>query len=68
MAQRQRRRVSRREMLTGLAAGAGSLGLPQVEARRGDGLLPARKLEIVVAGAHPDDPELGAGGDHRPLH
>ena len=23
---------------------------------------PARKLKIVVAGAHPDDPELGAGG------
>lgn len=49
-------------MLSGLAAGAGvALGLPLVEVAAGDAA-PGGKLKVVVAGAHPDDPELSAGG------
>jgi len=60
MSRQQRERVSRRELLTNLAASPLAVGLPLVEARA-DGQPPA-KLKVVVAGAHPDDPELGAGG------
>ena len=52
--------ASRREMLAGVAAGAAALGLPLVAAA--DETAQPRKLKIIVAGAHPDDPELSAGG------
>jgi N-acetylglucosamine malate deacetylase 1 len=61
MARKQHGRVSRREMVAGLAAGAVTLGLPLVEAAAADGP-PAAKLNVIVAGAHPDDPESAAGG------
>ncbi len=43
------------------AAGASLLGLPLAEAARGEGSAP-RKLKVIVAGGHPDDPESGCGG------
>jgi LmbE family N-acetylglucosaminyl deacetylase len=53
---------SRRELLASLAAGAAALGLPLAEIEGAEGSAAQRKLKIVVAGAHPDDPELSAGG------
>jgi len=60
------RPISRRTMLAESvrAAGAFTLGLPLVEAA---GHAPApgegeRRLKVVIAGAHPDDPETGCGG------
>jgi LmbE family N-acetylglucosaminyl deacetylase len=51
----------RREVLAGLAAGAVAVGLPLVEVKGADA--PKRaKLKVIVAGAHPDDPESAAGG------
>jgi LmbE family N-acetylglucosaminyl deacetylase len=44
---------------TGRAAAA-ALGLPLIS--EGASEAPSRKLKIVVAGAHPDDPESSAGG------
>ena len=54
-------RVTRREALAGLAAGAAVVGLPLADAAAED--KPAKaKLKVIVAGAHPDDPESAAGG------
>jgi LmbE family N-acetylglucosaminyl deacetylase len=49
-------------MLTGLAAGAVAIGLPLVETRAADVASKPPKLKVIVAGAHPDDPESAAGG------
>jgi N-acetylglucosamine malate deacetylase 1 len=51
--------LARREMLAGM--GAMTIGLPLVEAAAADAPKP-RKLKVIVAGAHPDDPESAAGG------
>jgi len=51
---------SRRELLASLAAGVATVGLPLADAQAAGE--PARKVKVIVAGAHPDDPELAAGG------
>lgn len=53
--------ISRRTLMarTGRAAAA-ALGLPLLSESAGE--TERRKLKIVVAGAHPDDPESSAGG------
>ncbi|TAM78691.1 MAG: PIG-L family deacetylase [Acidobacteria bacterium] len=53
--------ISRRTLMahTGRAAAA-ALGLPLLSEGAGEAASP--KLKIVVAGAHPDDPESSAGG------
>lgn len=50
--------LSRRELVSGLAVGAAMFGLPFAEAAADKG----RKLKVIVAGGHPDDPESCAGG------
>ncbi len=59
------KRTTRREMLRlcGGVGGAVGLGLPLVESAAA-GEMPAapKKLNVVAAGAHPDDPESGCGG------
>ena len=57
------KRMSRREMLggTGRLTGALAVGLPLADTAAGSAAGPAR-LKIVVARAHPDDPETGCGG------
>jgi LmbE family N-acetylglucosaminyl deacetylase len=55
-------RRSRREALAALAAGSAVLGLPLVETAAVGAAAPARKLKVVVAGGHPDDPESTTGG------
>ncbi|HEV3143521.1 MAG TPA: PIG-L family deacetylase, partial [Gemmataceae bacterium] len=54
--------LSRRDVLfaAGLAAGAVTVGLPLLHAT--DPAPKTGKLKIVVAGAHPDDPESACGG------
>jgi hypothetical protein len=53
------RSVTRREVVAGLAAGTAVVGLPLV----GIGAEhKPRKFKVIVAGAHPDDPESAAGG------
>jgi LmbE family N-acetylglucosaminyl deacetylase len=60
--------ISRRNLLTQSIrmAGAGTIGLPLVgaAANRSTAGPPdeKRKLKVVVAGGHPDDPESGCGG------
>jgi LmbE family N-acetylglucosaminyl deacetylase len=54
--------LARREVLTGLAAGAVSLGLPLAEVGAAQGPAKPARLKVIVAGAHPDDPESAAGG------
>ena len=56
--------ISRREMIgkAARAAGAFGLGLPLVESPRHARAESAAKLKVVIAGAHPDDPETGCGG------
>ncbi len=58
MARQPRSHLSRRDAL---AAGAALLGLPLVEGQAADAS-PKKKLKVVVAGAHPDDPESTTGG------
>lgn len=53
---------TRRELVAGLAAGAALLGLPLADAEAAEKEAPPRKLKVMVAGAHPDDPESCAGG------
>jgi LmbE family N-acetylglucosaminyl deacetylase len=53
--------VTRRDVLisSGIVAGAAALGAVPVQAAE----VPApRKLKVIVAGAHPDDPESACGG------
>jgi LmbE family N-acetylglucosaminyl deacetylase len=60
--------ISRRNLLrdTVAMAGAATLGLPLAEVadagKSAEAEQPTRKLKVVVAGAHPDDPESGCGG------
>lgn len=58
------KRINRRAMLerSSSLAGAFALGLPLVEETAGEKLKLRRKLKVVVAGGHPDDPESGCGG------
>jgi LmbE family N-acetylglucosaminyl deacetylase len=61
MAKQLPRGIARRELLAGLAAGTAALGLPLVGTGAED-TKPAHPLKVIVAGAHPDDPESAAGG------
>ncbi len=57
--------MTRRNMLgqSGRLAGAIAFGLPLAESALGEELPgTGRKLKVVVAGGHPDDPESGCGG------
>ncbi len=59
------RKITRRTMLNRSSsfAGAMAIGLPFVADRTGGELPgPNRKLKVVVAGGHPDDPESACGG------
>ena len=51
--------ISRRKLFkqAGATIGATALGIPLFAGNQ-----PEKKLKIVVAGAHPDDPETGCGG------
>ncbi len=62
MTRQTSKKASRRELLAGLGAASAALGLPLVEARASADPTSQRKIKVLVAGAHPDDPELSAGG------
>jgi len=58
-------KITRRTMLDRSArlAGAFGVGLPMVGLNAESSVAAAdRKLKVVVAGGHPDDPESGCGG------
>jgi N-acetylglucosamine malate deacetylase 1 len=56
-------KLTRRELIGKSALLMGTAGaLPMLGADRGSESAAARKLKIVVAGGHPDDPESGCGG------
>lgn len=55
--------LTRREALRGSAAVAAAMSLPMMAAHAGDATPPPeKKLKLLVAGAHPDDPESACGG------
>ncbi len=54
--------VTRRQALQGAAALVTAVGLPVAGAEAKDNKAPVKKLKVVVAGAHPDDPESACGG------
>lgn len=60
------KQTTRRKLLTQSAQLAGTIGvcLPLLGAERltEDSLSRSKQLRVVVAGAHPDDPETGCGG------
>src|SRR5215475_13257697 len=51
--------LSRRDWLA--SAGAATVGLPLIDDQAAGGAA-SRKLKVIVAGAHPDDPESTTGG------
>lgn len=53
------KQITRRELLGQSLIGAAALGLPLAGQTTGQ---TAKPLKVVVAGAHPDDPESGCGG------
>jgi LmbE family N-acetylglucosaminyl deacetylase len=57
-------KISRRNMMqkTGLTAVGSLIGLPAYSNTSKKNYLSGTKLKIIVAGAHPDDPESGCGG------
>ena len=48
--------------ISGLSAVGSLIGAPAFSETTGKYIIPANKLKIIVAGAHPDDPESGCGG------
>lgn len=55
--------MSRREALRGGVGLAATVGLPHLASGAAEpGETASSKLKIVIAGAHPDDPESGCGG------
>jgi LmbE family N-acetylglucosaminyl deacetylase len=61
MSKRIRKPLTRRQLMAALAGGTAVVGLPLADAVAADEPKP-RKLKVIVAGAHPDDPESAAGG------
>lgn len=55
-------RITRREMLGRSSVLAASVGALPLSVAEGQMAAAARRLNVVVVGAHPDDPESGCGG------